>query len=307
MVRNAALAVLGVALTVIGVGANQAAAATHAGPVRRVTGVVGGQPATQGMFPWVVRLSMGCGGALTAPRIVLTAGHCVDGSGKNTLIKVTAGVVNLKSRKAVMASSVEVVRAPGFKDETRGDDWALIKLDHALDLPTLPLVEGPGDVGQFTVMGWGQTREDSMRQEQRLYYATVPTVPDADCAADYQKAGVKLVRAESICAGRGGVDTCQGDSGGPMVGRDNTGRWVQVGIVSWGLGCARSGYPGVYTQISAFRTAIQKATRTLNTPAKTDQADTGTSVAASIDAASSDAGSSDAGPADTGPSDAGQP
>jgi secreted trypsin-like serine protease len=113
-------------------------------------------------------------------------------------------------------------------------------------------------------MGWGQTREDSMRQERRLHYAIVPTVPDKVCAAEYKKAGVDLVADESICAGRRGVDTCQGDSGGPMVGRDADGQWVQVGIVSWGLGCARDGYPGVYTQISAFRTEIRKAVQKLS-------------------------------------------
>ncbi len=262
MVRNAASLVAALALAaVLAVGDMPSHAGTGTRPP--VTEVVGGQLAPAGKFPWMVRLSMGCGGSLTAPRVVLTAGHCVDGSGRNDHITVTAGVVNLKSRKAIVARSVEIIRAPGFHDETQGDDWAVIELDRPLDLPTLPLVRGPGDEGVFTVMGWGQTREDSIRQQRRLHYATVPTVPDETCAADYAEAGVKLVADESICAGRGGVDTCQGDSGGPMVARDATGRWVQVGIVSWGLGCARDGYPGVYSQISAFRTAIRRATRTL--------------------------------------------
>ena len=262
MVRNAAsLLLIAVVAALTAVGMRPASAGP---PLRPVTEVVGGQLAPDGKFPWMVRLSMGCGGALTAPRVVLTAGHCVDGSGKNDHIKVVAGAADVKSPKIVTARSVEVIRAPGFTDETRGDDWAVIRLDRALSLPTLPLVRGPVDQGLFTVMGWGQTREDSMRQERRLHYADVPTVPDATCAAEYRKAGVHLVAPESICAGKSGVDTCQGDSGGPMVGRNAAGDWVQVGIVSWGLGCARDGYPGVYTQISAFRTAIRQATRKLS-------------------------------------------
>jgi len=257
MARNAALLAL-MGVLIFGGAPVRADGRPH--PVREV---VGGVLAPPGKFPWVVRLSMGCGGALTAPRVVLTAGHCVDGTGENDTIKVTAGVVDLTSKDALTATSVRVIRARGFRDETRGDDWAVIRLDHPLDLPTLPLARGPADRGRFVVMGWGQTREDSLRQERRLHYAKVPTVPDENCAVAYRKAGVQLVTDESICAGRRGTDTCQGDSGGPMVGRDAAGGWVQVGIVSWGLGCARAGYPGVYTQISAFRSAIRAATRKL--------------------------------------------
>src|SRR5207237_4098396 len=62
-----------------------------------------------------------------------------------------------------------------------------------------------------------------------------------------------------ICAGydQGGVDTCQGDSGGPMVNKDSSGNWVEVGIVSWGEGCARAGKPGVYTEVSTFSADIK--------------------------------------------------
>ena len=65
-----------------------------------------------------------------------------------------------------------------------------------------------------------------------------------------------------ICAGDltgGGIDACQGDSGGPLVRRDAGGAFVEVGIVSFGYGCGRSGYPGVYTQVSTYAQQITAA------------------------------------------------
>lgn len=90
----------------------------------------------------------------------------------------------------------------------------------------------------------------------------MPFVSDASCQNSY---GSDLVPSEEICAGysQGGVDTCQGDSGGPMFRKDNAGAWTQVGIVSWGEGCARAGYPGVYTEVSTFAAAIKSAAATL--------------------------------------------
>jgi secreted trypsin-like serine protease len=262
MIRNAAsLVLLGLVAAVLSVGEIPARAGDAAQPARDV---VGGDLAPAGRFPWMVRLSMGCGGALTAPRVVLTAGHCVGGTGPETGIKVTAGVTDLKSPNAIIARSVSVIRADGFRGETFGDDWAVIRLDRALRLPTLDLAHSAPGGGTTTVMGWGQTAEGALDQERRLRYATVPVVSDETCAKAYRKVGVTLVAEDSVCAGKRGVDTCQGDSGGPMVRKDSTGRWVQVGIVSWGLGCARAGYPGVYTQISTFRTAIKAATRKLS-------------------------------------------
>ena len=260
MVRKVASFLL---IGALALGGSAPARADHGSrPLREV---VGGDIAPPGRFPWMVRLSMGCGGTVVAPRVVLTAGHCVDGTGPDTGIGVTAGVVDLESPDAITARSVEVIRAPGFRTETRGDDWAIVALDRAIDLPPVQLSRGDaGDDDTVVVMGWGLVREGAGRQESRLRYATVHTVPDDDCAADYHRVGVDLVAEDSICASRPGVDTCQGDSGGPMVRRDRTGRWLQVGIVSWGLGCARDGYPGVYTQVSTFRTAIKAAIRKIS-------------------------------------------
>ncbi|MFI5868397.1 serine protease, partial [Streptomyces sp. NPDC051546] len=103
----------------------------------------------------------------------------------------------------------------------------------------------------------GATREGG-GQQRYLQKATVPFVSDASCQASY---GSQLTPGEEICAGfdQGGVDTCQGDSGGPMFRRDNAGSWIQVGIVSWGQGCATPGYPGVYSEVSTFANTIRDA------------------------------------------------
>nr|CAD7456199.1 unnamed protein product [Timema tahoe] len=58
-----------------------------------------------------------------------------------------------------------------------------------------------------------------------------------------------------ICAGgESGRDTCQGDGGGPLVCplSDVTGRYVQVGVVSWGIGCGDTQVPAVYSNVARY-------------------------------------------------------
>lgn len=44
----------------------------------------------------------------------------------------------------------------------------------------------------------------------------------------------------------------QGDSGGPLQCRRPDGVWQLVGVTSFGSGCARPGYPDVYTEIQHY-------------------------------------------------------
>ncbi|MFJ6633617.1 S1 family peptidase [Streptomyces sp. NPDC091376] len=221
------------------------------------TKVVGGTKADQGEFPFMVRLSMGCGGSLYAKDIVLTAAHCVDGSGPNTGITATAGVVDLEDPNAISVKSTEVLQAPGYNG--KGKDWALIKLEKPIDLPTLAIAgDDKLNTGDFDIAGWGADKEGG-DQQRHLLKAKVPFIDDTACGTAY---GDQLTPGEELCAGildTGGVDTCQGDSGGPMFRKDDAGAWIQVGIVSWGEGCARPGKPGVYTEVSAFAADIKQA------------------------------------------------
>jgi hypothetical protein len=227
---------------------------------RPVREVVGGDMAADGQFPWMVRLSMGCGGTLIAPRVVLTAGHCVDGTGPDTGIEVTAGVVDLKSPDAITARSIAVIRAPGFRTETRGDDWAVVALDRTIDRPTIELTRGgAGDRGTFVVMGWGLIREGpdarsagcGTRPCRPFSMRTVPPTTTGPASPSSPRTrSAPVATASTPARGTPGARWCGATI--PAAGC----RW---GIVSWGLGCARDGYPGVYTQVSTFRAAIKAA------------------------------------------------
>ncbi|KRV51358.1 trypsin [Wenjunlia vitaminophila] len=223
--------------------------------------VVGGTRAAQGEFPFMVRLSMGCGGALYSNNLVLTAAHCVGSTGANTSITATVGAVDLQDPARVQIKSNYVYRAPGYNGS--GKDWALIRLQTPVtNLAKLPIATSTAyNNGTFTIAGWGATYEGGP-QSRYLLKASVPFVSDDVCGNAY---GSDLIAGEEICAGytQGGTDTCQGDSGGPMFRRDANGAWIQVGITSWGYGCARAGYPGVYTEVSTFAADIKAAAASL--------------------------------------------
>ena len=80
-------------------------------------------------------------------------------------------------------------------------------------------------------------------------YVRVPVISNTACNDDY---GGSILDS-MMCAGFqnvGGKDACQGDSGGPLVCNDGGGNAIIAGVVSWGYGCARPEYPGVYSRVT---------------------------------------------------------
>ena len=106
------------------------------------------------------------------------------------------------------------------------------------------------------VAGWGKDGKDGQFQVIQNK-VDVPLMPRGECqdkmkAALGRDVGRDFVLSPSeICAGgEQGKDACDGDGGAPLVcqSKDNN-RWHVVGLVTWGVDCARRGVPGVYANI----------------------------------------------------------
>lgn len=116
------------------------------------------------------------------------------------------------------------------------------------------------------VAGWGRTQEGG-QSSNILQEVQIPVHENEVCKEKYQKIG-KLVSQQQfdnavLCAGvlAGGKDSCQGDSGGPLMAPqviDGKVVFFQIGIVSYGIGCARPDIPGVYTRVQTFVDWIER-------------------------------------------------
>jgi len=104
----------------------------------------------------------------------------------------------------------------------------------------------PSTGDDLDVLGMGTTSSGG-NLSNRLRDVKVESFSNNQCKKYYGNS----ITDKMICAGyvEGGRDSCQGDSGGPIV-KVNGNTHIQVGIVSWGDGCAYANKPGVYSRVS---------------------------------------------------------
>ncbi|XP_033213877.1 trypsin-1-like [Belonocnema kinseyi] len=220
--------------------------------------IVGGDSVSIQEYPHQVSLQAYgfgfCGGSIISADWVLTAGHCT--SYPSAWITVRAGTSQFNSGGSIHEVE-EVVRHENYRTNLHGipeNDVALLKLKTPLELDATrkpvslfdqdeEAVEG----SLSTITGWGALKEGGSTSRV-LQTVNVPIVSKELCSKAYSSYGG--LPDGQICAAhpKGGKDACQGDSGGPLTiyGR-------LAGIVSWGNGCARKGFPGVYTEVASFR------------------------------------------------------
>lgn len=240
--RNRALAVLtAVTLALTG---TTAATAEESGP-----GIVGGVETSTTIHPYVVALVSKdgrhfCGGTMVTPRTVVTAAHCLPGRPVGSYV-VLAGRTNLTKPEGGLSEVAGAEAHPAFVSASKGDDIAILTLAKAMPFGVAALPTGnPATGADGTVLGWGRQWENGPLSAV-LRKVIVPIWSTPTCRNAYPGFQERTM----ICAGfpGGGKDACQGDSGGPLL---VAGRLV--GVVSWGIGCARAGKPGVYTKVTGY-------------------------------------------------------
>ncbi|XP_054733566.1 venom serine protease Bi-VSP-like [Anastrepha obliqua] len=246
--------------------------------VRSFKKIVGGKASKISDWPWTALLAypelssespFKCGGALVSSRHVVTAAHCI----RNDLSYVRLGEYDLSTDAETRHEDIRVAqkeRHPNYRTANGRNDIGIIWLERDVQfsntikpicLPSSPQLRSKSYINYNPfVVGWGKTMEGGASSNV-LQELQIPILDNNVCRDSYRRMN-RLVTEDQfdagvICAGvlSGGKDTCQGDSGGPLMIPENTNAGIKfylIGVVSYGVGCARPEIPGVYSSVQYF-------------------------------------------------------
>ncbi|KAH8248973.1 hypothetical protein KR032_004588, partial [Drosophila birchii] len=227
--------------------------------------IVNGEAAEIESHPYQVSIqtisgSHFCGGSLIDSETIVTAAHCMQ-SYKASEMRVRLGSTS-KSSDGEVVTVRDFKYHEGYNSKLMVNDVAIMKLStpvrqtskiRAIELAT----ETPASGTPAVVSGWGTTCFLICKSPDNLMSVEVDVLKLEDCGSDTYSYGDQI-QDTMVCAYSEKKDACQGDSGGPLVADGKL-----VGVVSWGNGCAWTGYPGVYADVPSLRDWILENAKTL--------------------------------------------
>lgn len=244
--------------------------------------VVGGEDTDITQYPWQVAIvfsgsdaynSMHCGGSIINESWILTAAHCSDDGAMTVIVGATdltdtsdAQIISIRQWHA-HPDYVDLGAAQG-DEVTFDNDIALVELSTPIDFAACgsrcasiePLttsnednVASPSTLAYIS--GWGNTASNAEATDVFPSILQQTDLNILDCTQSPSLYTTADVTERMMCAAISDFthDSCSGDSGGALVVANSEGTgFLQAGIVSWGVGCAVTNYPGVYTRVSKF-------------------------------------------------------
>ncbi|XP_045530191.1 chymotrypsin-1-like [Pieris brassicae] len=226
------------------------------------TRIVGGQDAPENFAVYQVSMRRQhknkehhwCGGSIIHEEWVLTASHCTYGVNPKEL-SIVVGSTQLQSG-GDRYKIKKIINHEKYQKKDLRNDIALIRIDGKIkmkqNVQAIKLSKEPVPAGiACALTGWGNT-DNNGTVPNKLQVLVFVSISNKQCNKRLRGAKFLPIDDKQFCVRapdkKGG---CNGDSGGPLVASDEKKGLVQVGVVSWGVPCAKN-YPDVFASVSGY-------------------------------------------------------